>query len=230
VPDYFVYFIFTSLSEAVFASLEMLVVRSLLRTGSLEHRHNLKKKNNALSVIPLLLSSRSTYPSRHSIINSIHTNNISKCVPCFTDIPCQPAAGLEPSLTVFIAFPSWAAANADAHWYSVKFPIIEGVLSPARLLGMWNSNLDQILSLSAFGRIQKGGGFMFLADKFKNFLAVSDTEAFFEHAFFKIGGFSSKSQHFIRAGSVNMLNMSKPGTIGLKPKDAQPQEPANELP
>jgi hypothetical protein len=57
----------------------------------------------------------------------------------------------------------------------------------------------------------------FLADNFKNFLVMSDTEAFCEHTVFKIRGFS-KSQHFIRVGSVNMSKMSKPGTIGLGPR------------
>jgi hypothetical protein len=56
-----------------------------------------------------------------------------------------------------------------------------------------------------------------LADNFKNFLVMSDTEAFCEHTVFKIRGFS-KSQHFIRIGSVNMSKMSKPGTIGLGPR------------
>ena len=58
---------------------------------------------------------------------------------------------------------------------------------------------------------------MFWADNFKNFLVMSDTEAFCEHTVFKTRGFS-KSQHFIRLGSVNMSNMSKPGTNGLGPR------------
>jgi hypothetical protein len=59
------------------------------------------------------------------------------------------------------------------------------------------------MSSSAFGRIQKGGaGFMFLADKFINFLAMLDIEAFCEHIVFKIKAFTN-SQHFIRVGSVN---------------------------
>jgi hypothetical protein len=58
---------------------------------------------------------------------------------------------------------------------------------------------------------------VFSADNFKNFLVMSDTEAFCEHTVFKIRGFS-KSQHFIRVGSVNMSKMSKPGTIGLGPR------------
>jgi hypothetical protein len=58
---------------------------------------------------------------------------------------------------------------------------------------------------------------VFLADNFKNLLVMSDTEAFCEHTVFKIRGFS-KSQHFIRVGSVNMSKMSKPGIIGLGPR------------
>jgi hypothetical protein len=125
-------------------------------------------------------------------------------------------ASLESSFAgLFAAFLS-AAATADAHWYSLKL-LIEGVPSLAGLLGMSNGNLDKILSLSAFGRITKGGGLAFYPDKFKNFLAVSDTEAFCEHTLFRIKGFS-KAQHFIRVGSVNRLSMSKPGTIGLGPR------------
>ena len=82
---------------------------------------------------------------------------------------------------------------------------------------MSNGNLDQILSSTSFGRMQKGCGMVFLADKFKNFLAMSGTAACCEHTVFKIQGFK-KSQHFIRVGSNNMSNMSKPGTIGLGPR------------
>jgi hypothetical protein len=115
----------------------------------------------------------------------------------------------------FAAFLS-AAAKADAHWYSVKL-LSEGVPSLAELLGVLNGNLDQLLSLSGFGWIRKGDGLVFLADNFKNFLVMSDTEAFCEHTVFKIPGFS-KNQHFIRVGSVNMSIMSKPETIGLGPR------------
>jgi hypothetical protein len=93
----------------------------------------------------------------------------------------------------------------------------DGVPSLAELLGVSNDNLDQLLSLSGFGWIRKGGGLVFLADNFKNFLVMLDTEAFCEHTVFKIRGFS-KSQNFIRVGSVNMSKMSKPGTIGLGPR------------
>jgi hypothetical protein len=110
----------------------------------------------------------------------------------------------------FAAFLS-AAAKADAHWYSVK-PLSGGVSSLAELLGVSNGNLDQLLSLSGFRWIRQGGGLVFLADNFKNFLVMLDTEAFCEHTVFKIEGFY-KSQHFIRVGSVNMLKMSKPGTM-----------------
>jgi hypothetical protein len=58
---------------------------------------------------------------------------------------------------------------------------------------------------------------VFLADNFKNFLVMSDIEALCEHTVFKTRGFS-KSQHFIRVGSVNMSKMSKAGTIGLGPR------------
>jgi hypothetical protein len=68
--------------------------------------------------------------------------------------------------------------------------------------------------LSGFGCLLKGGGLVFLADKLKNFVVMSDTEAFCEHTVFKLQGFS-KSKHFIRVGAVTMLNMSKPGTKGL---------------
>jgi hypothetical protein len=125
-------------------------------------------------------------------------------------------AGLESSLTGFFAAFLSAAAKADAHWYSVK-SLSEGVPSLAALLGISNDNLNLILSLCGFGRIQKDGGLLFQAEKFKNFLAMSDTEAFCEHTAFKPQGFSNK-KHFIRVGTVNMSNMSKPGTIGLGPR------------
>jgi hypothetical protein len=125
-------------------------------------------------------------------------------------------AGLESSLTGFFATFLSAAAKADAHWYSVK-SLSEGVPSLASLLGVSSNNLEMILSLSGFGRIQKGGGLVFLQDKFKNFLVTSETEAFCEHTFFKIQGFR-KSQHFIRVGAVNVSKMSKPGTNGLGPR------------
>jgi hypothetical protein len=122
-------------------------------------------------------------------------------------------AGLESSLTgIFATFLS-AAAKADAHWYSVR-SLSEGVPSLAALLGVSSNNLDTILTLSGFGRIQKGGGLVFLQDKFKNFLVTSETEAVCEHSVFKIPGFK-KSQHFIRVGAVNVSKMSKPGTNGL---------------
>ena len=85
--------------------------------------------------------------------------------------------GLESSLPGFFAAFLSAAAKADAHWYSVKL-LSEGVPSLAALLGVSNNNLDMILSLSGFGRILKGGGLVFLADKFKNFLVLSDTQAY----------------------------------------------------
>ncbi len=94
-------------------------------------------------------------------------------------------AGLESWLPGFFAAFLSAAAKADAHWYSVK-SLSEGVPSLAELLGVSNGNLDQLLSLSGFGWIQKGGGLVFLADNFKNFLVMSDTEAFCEHTVFKI--------------------------------------------
>ena len=93
--------------------------------------------------------------------------------------------GLESSLSGFFAAFLSAAAKADAHWYSVK-SLSEGVPSLAGLLGISNDNLDKILSLSGFGRLQKGGGLVFLADKFKNFLVMSETEAFCEHTVFKL--------------------------------------------
>jgi hypothetical protein len=99
-------------------------------------------------------------------------------------------AGLESWLPgFFVAFLS-AAAKADAHWYSMK-SLSEGVPSLAELLGVSNANLDQLLSLSGFGWIRKGGGLVFLADNFKNFLVMLDTEAFYEHTVFKIRGFSA---------------------------------------
>jgi hypothetical protein len=125
-------------------------------------------------------------------------------------------ADLESSLPGFFAAFLSAAAKADAHWYSVK-SLSDGVSSLAELFGASNDNLDQLLSLSGFGWTQKGGVLVFLADNFKNFLVMSDTEAFGEHTVFKIRGFS-KSQHFIRVGLVNMWKMSKPGTIGLGPR------------
>jgi hypothetical protein len=94
-------------------------------------------------------------------------------------------AGLESSLSGFFAAFLSAAAKADAHWYSVK-SLSEGVPSLAALLGVSNDNLDLILSLSGFGRIKKGGALVFLAKNFKNFLVMSDTEAFCEHTVFKI--------------------------------------------
>ena len=94
-------------------------------------------------------------------------------------------AGLESWLAGFFAAFLLAAAKADAHWYSVK-SLSEGVPSLAELLSMLSDNLDQILSLSGFGWIRKGGGLVFLADNFKNFLVMSDTEAFCEHTVFKI--------------------------------------------
>jgi hypothetical protein len=124
--------------------------------------------------------------------------------------------GLESSLTGFFAAFLSAAAKADAHWYSMK-SLSEGVPSLAGLLGVSSNNLDMILSLCGFAWLQKGGELVFLADKFKNFLVMSETEAFCEHTVFKLQGFS-KSQHFIRVGAVNMLNMSKPGTKGLGPR------------
>jgi hypothetical protein len=93
----------------------------------------------------------------------------------------------------------------------------EAVPSLAALLGMPNNNLDLILSLSGFGRIQKGGGLVFLSEKFMIFLVMSDSNAFCELTVFKLQGFS-KSQHFIRVGAANMLKMSKPGTNGLGPR------------
>jgi hypothetical protein len=111
-------------------------------------------------------------------------------------------AGLESWLAgFFVAFLS-AAAKANAHWYSVK-SLSEGFPSLVELLlGVSDGNIDQLLSLSGFGWIWKGGGLVFLADNFKNFLVMSDTEALCEHTVFKIWVFS-KSQHFIRDGSVN---------------------------
>jgi hypothetical protein len=111
-------------------------------------------------------------------------------------------AGLESSLTGFFLS---AAAKTDAHWYSVK-SLSEGVPSLASLLGMSNDNLDLILSLSGFSQIQKGVGLVFLSETFKNFLVMSNTKPFCEHTVFKLQGFS-KSQHFIRVGAVNMLNI-----------------------
>ena len=110
--------------------------------------------------------------------------------------------GLESAFTGFFAAFLAAAAKEEAHWYSVK-PLSEGVPSLASLLGVSNDNLDLILSLSGFGWIQKSGGLLFQADKFKNFLVMSETEAFCEHTVFKLRGFS-KSQHFIRVGAENM--------------------------
>jgi hypothetical protein len=94
-------------------------------------------------------------------------------------------AGSESWLPVFFAAFLSAAAKADAHWDSVQ-SLSEGVPSLAELLGVSNGNLDQLLSLSGFGWIRKGGGLVFLADNFKNFLVMSDTEAIFEHTVFKI--------------------------------------------
>jgi len=126
------------------------------------------------------------------------------------------ASALESSFSGYFAAFLLAAAKADAHWYSVK-SLTAGVPSLAGLLGVSDGNLDQILSSTSFGRMQKGGGMVFLSDKFKNFLATSGTAACCEHTVFKIQGFK-KSQHFIRVGSNNMSNMSKPGTIGLGPR------------
>jgi hypothetical protein len=122
-------------------------------------------------------------------------------------------AGLKSWLPGFFAAFLSAAAKADAHWYSMK-SLSEGVPSLAELLGVSSDNLDQILSLSGFGWIQKGGGLVFLADNFKKFLVMSDTEAFYEHTVFKIQGFS-KSQHFIRVGSVNMSKCPSLEPLGL---------------
>ena len=94
-------------------------------------------------------------------------------------------AGLESWLPGFFAAFLSAAAKVDAHWYSVK-SLSEGVSNLVELLGVANGNLHQLLSLSGFGWIRKGGGLVFLADNFKNFLVMSDTEAFCEHTVFKI--------------------------------------------
>jgi hypothetical protein len=126
------------------------------------------------------------------------------------------SSALESSFAgVFAAFLS-AAAKADAHWYSVKC-LSEGVQSLPDLLGIADSKLNELLSSSDFGRLQKDGGFVFFPDKFKTFLAASGLEAYCEHTQFRIRGFS-KSQHFIRIGSKNMASMSKPGVIGLGPR------------
>jgi hypothetical protein len=88
-------------------------------------------------------------------------------------------AGLESWLPGFFAAFLSAAAKADAHWYSVK-ALSEGVPSLADLLSVSNGKLDQLLSLSGFRWIRKGGDSVFLGDNFKNCLVMSDAEAFCE--------------------------------------------------
>ena len=94
------------------------------------------------------------------------------------------ASGLESLLAGVSAFLS-AAATANAHWYSVKC-LSDGVPSLSDFLGISNVKLNKILALSDFGRLHKGGEFVFFADKFKSFLAVSGLEAYSEHIHFRI--------------------------------------------
>jgi hypothetical protein len=126
------------------------------------------------------------------------------------------AAGLDSSYwAIFESFLS-AATTADAHWYSVKC-LSEDIPSLPDLLGISNTKLNDILALSSFGKHVKGGGFRFLPDKFNNFLAMSGIGDSSEHTLCRVSGFS-KSQHFIRVGSVNMSTMSRPGVMELGPR------------
>jgi hypothetical protein len=126
------------------------------------------------------------------------------------------AAGLESTYSaIFAAFLS-TASNADAHWYSVKC-LSEDVPCLADLLGISNTKLNEILMLSGFGLLLKGGGFRFWPDKFKNFLTMAGVGDYSEHTLSRVNS-CSKSQHFIRVGSVSTLTMSKPGSIGLGPR------------
>ena len=126
------------------------------------------------------------------------------------------ASGLESSLPGVFAASLLAAATAEAHWYSVK-NLSDGIPSLQDLLDISNVKLNEIMALRDFGSLHKGGRFVFNPDKFKNFLLASGLEASSEHTHFRIRGFS-KSQHFIRVGSVNLSSMSKPGAIGLGPR------------
>jgi hypothetical protein len=92
MPDYFIYLFykFNSLSEAVFASCRCFYVHFYV-----QHRHSLKNTNNELPSYPCCCChpapyciENGGYPSRHQI-NNTGTNNISKGVPCFTDIRCH---------------------------------------------------------------------------------------------------------------------------------------------
>ena len=123
--------------------------------------------------------------------------------------------GLESSLSGFFAAFLSAAGKADAHWYSVK-SLSEGVPSLAGLLGISNDNLDKILSLSGFGRIPKGGGLLFLADKFKNFLVLSDTQGFCEHTMFKVKGFKKTKTILYRNQSLAIMRHL---AMSVTPKD-----------
>ena len=82
---------------------------------------------------------------------------------------------------VFAAF-LLAVGKADAHWCSVKC-LSDGVPSLPDLLGISNTKLSKILASSDFGRLNKGGGFLFRADTFKNFLTVAGLEGYCEHTF-----------------------------------------------
>jgi hypothetical protein len=90
------------------------------------------------------------------------------------------ASGLESSFAGGLAAFLSAAAKADAHWYSVK-SLSEDISSLPGLLGISNANFNEILSLNDFGLLRKGGQFMFLADKLKNFLVEMDLQAYCEH-------------------------------------------------
>jgi hypothetical protein len=126
------------------------------------------------------------------------------------------AAGLESTYSAFLAAFLSAASNADAHWYSVKC-LSEDIPSLPDLLGVSSTKMNEIFVLSGFGSLLKGGGFRFLPEKFKNFLAMSGIGDYSEHTFSRVSGLS-KSQHFGRVGSVNRPTISKPGAIRLGPR------------
>jgi hypothetical protein len=154
-----------------------MLLRALLRTAptqSIEHEQQTFHHILVVAVILLKIESKTEGTQADTKIRTQVQTTYPKGYPASLTSDVTRWFGI--LVTCFFAAFLSAAAKTDAQWYSVK-SLSEGAPSLAELLGVSNSNLDQLLSLSCFGWIRKGGGLVVLADNFKNFLVMSDTEA-----------------------------------------------------
>ena len=108
------------------------------------------------------------------------------------------------------------ASEADAHYYSIK-EVGDNTPSLARLLDVSQDILTKLLVVSGFGGLRECGKFVFVKNKFDQFITKHALEGVCKLVQRKPKGFGNQLL-FVKVGAKLWADAATPGTKGVGPR------------